>query len=78
MKAQKTTFRDGAVITTERKSGKYVAIITYKNGDKDVVKSTFALLLEAKVAMTIKNHYSAVIQSLAQTAREINANVRKK
>ena len=77
MKTQKTTFRDGAVITTERKSGKYIAIIAYKNGDKDVVKSTFALLLEAKVAMTIKNHYSEIIKSLAQTARDINANAKR-
>lgn len=75
----KTVYRDGAIITTERQGGRYIATIRYtQSGDRETVKATFAKLLSAKVDVAIKNHYSAVIQSLAQTAREINANARKK
>lgn len=75
----KTTYRDGAIITTERTGGKYIATIRYtQSGERETVKATFAKLLTAKVDMAIKNHYSAVIQNLAQVARSINANARKK
>lgn len=74
----KTTYRGGAIITTERVNGKYVATILYTgSGDRETVKATFAALLRAKVEQTIKKHYSDKIKELAKTAREINENATK-
>ncbi len=74
---KKTTYRDGATITTDRINGKYIATIRYAGGDCETVKATFSTLLKAKVETAIKDHYSAMIKDLAQTARAINANARK-
>lgn len=75
----KTTYRDGAIITTERVHGKYVATIRYTgSGDRETVKATFSTLLKAKVEQTIKKHYSDKIKELAKTAREINENAGKR
>lgn len=72
----KKTCRDGAIITTDRIGGKYIATIQYSGGDRETVKATFATLLKAKVETSIKNHYTAMVKDLAQTARAINANAR--
>lgn len=57
--------------------GKKVAEVVFKNGDSITVTASFATLLDAKVKVAIKEHYSGVIAELAKTAREINANARK-
>lgn len=79
MKAtKKTMLMDGAKIAyTHGQYGKKVAEITFKDGGSITVTASFATLLDAKVRMTIKEHYSNVIANLAKVAREINANARK-
>lgn len=69
---------DGAKVAyTNGKYGKKVAEVTFKDGDSITVTASFATLLDAKVKVVIKEHYSNVIANLAKTAREINANARK-
>lgn len=76
--AKKTMLMDGAKVAyTNGKYGKKVAEITFKSGGCITVTASFATLLDAKVRMTIKEHYSNVIANLAKVAREINANARK-
>lgn len=79
MKAtKKTMLMDGAKVAyTHGQYGKKVAEITFKSGDCITVTASFATLLDAKVKVAIKEHYSNVIANLAKVAREINANARK-
>lgn len=80
VKVLKEYYRDGAkvqITKVDTIKGRYVAIVNFKDTHIFLL-STFPTLLRAKVDVIIKKHYSAVIQSLAQTAREINANARKK
>lgn len=78
MKTKKNTMVDGAKVAyTHGQYGKKVAEITFKDGSSITVTASFATLLDAKVRMTIKEHYSNVIANLAKVAREINANARK-
>ena len=79
MKAtKKTMLMDGAKVAyTHGQYGKKVAEITFKSGDYITVTASFATLLDAKVKMAIKEHYSNVIAGLAKTASEINNNARK-
>ena len=78
MKTKKTMLVDGAKVAyTHGQYGKKVAEITFKDGDRIMVTASFASLLDAKVKMAIKEHYSNVIAGLAKTAREINNNARK-
>ena len=65
--------KDGRVIQNGRRSAR----VTFKDGVNIYVSASFATLLDAKVRMTIKEHYSMVIANLAKTAREINNNARK-
>lgn len=57
--------------------GKKVAEVAFKDGGSITVTASFATLLDAKVKVAIKEHYSNVIAGLAKTAREINNNARK-
>lgn len=79
MKAiKKMTLIDGAMVHYfNGRYGKKVAKVVFKNGDSITVTASFATLLDAKVKMAIKEHYSNVIAVLAKTAREINNNARK-
>ena len=79
MKAtKKTMLMDGAKVAyTHGQYGKKVADITFKNGDSITVTASFATLLDAKVKVALKEHYSNVIAGLAKVAREINNNARK-
>lgn len=78
MKAtKKTILMDGAKVAyTHGQHGKKVAVITFKDGGSITVAASFATLLDVKVRVAIKEHYSNVIAGLAKTAREIN-NARK-
>ena len=76
--ANKTMLMDGAKVAyTHGQYGKKVAEIIFKNGDSITVTASFATLLDAKVKVAIKEHYSNVIAGLAKVAREINNNARK-
>lgn len=76
--AKKTMLMDGAKVAyTHGPYGKKVAEITFKNGDSITVTASFATLLDAKVKVVIKEHYSNVIAGLAKTAREINESARR-
>lgn len=76
--AKKTMLMDGAKVAyTHGQYGKKVAEITFKDGDSITVAASFATLLDAKVKMAIKEHYSNVIAGLAKTAREINESARR-
>lgn len=78
MKTKKNTMVDGAKVAyTHGQYGKKVAEITFKDGDSITVTSSFATLLDAKIKVAIKEHYSNVITNLAKVAREINNNARK-
>ena len=79
MKAvKKTMLMDGAKVAyTQGQYGKKVAEITFKDGGSITVIASFATLLDAKIRVAIKEHYSMVIANLAKTAREINNNARK-
>ena len=79
MKAvKKTMLMDGAKVAyTHGQYGKKVAEITFKNGDSITVIASFATLLDAKVKVAIKEHYSNVIAGLAKIAREINESARR-
>lgn len=71
------TYKDGVQIITKRTNGKSIATLRYTNGETETVLASFPTLLRAKVDVTIKAHYSAKIKSLADLAREINANARR-
>lgn len=76
--AKKMAFIDGArVHYFNGRYGKKVAEVAFKDGDSITVTASFATLLDAKVKVAIKEHYSNVIAGLAKTAREINNNARK-
>ena len=76
--AKKTMLMDGArVAYTHGQYGKKVAEITFKDGGSITVTASFATLLDAKVKMAIKEHYSNVIAGLAKVAREINESARR-
>ena len=76
--AKKTMLMDGAKVAyTHGQYGKKVAEITFKNGDNITVTASFATLLDAKVKVAIKEHYSNIIANLAKTAREINESARR-
>lgn len=76
--AKKTMLMDGAKVAyTHGQYGKKVAEITLKDGDSITVTASFATLLDAKVKVAIKEHYSNVIANLAKTAREINDSARR-
>lgn len=79
MKAtKKMTLIDGAKVAyTNGKYGKKVAEITFKDGDSITVTASFATLLDAKIKVAIKEHYSNVIAGLAKVAREINETARR-
>lgn len=77
MKTKKNTMVDGAKVAyTRGQYGKKVAEITFKSGGNTTVTASFVTLLDTKVKVAIKEHYSNVIAGLAKTAREIN-NARK-
>ena len=77
MKTKKNTMVGGAKVAyTHGQYGKKVAEITFKDGGNITVAASFATLLDTKVKVAIKEHYSNVIAGLAKTAREIN-NARK-
>lgn len=77
--AKKMALIDGArVHYFNGKYGKKVAEITFKSGDCITVTASFATLLDAKVKVTIKEHYSMAIANLAKTAREINESAGKR
>lgn len=76
--AKKTMLMDGAKVAyTHGQYGKKVAEITFKDGGSITVAASFAMLLDVKVRVAIKEHYSNVIAGLTKTAREINSNARK-
>ena len=76
--AKKTMVMDGAKVAyTHGQYGKKVAEITFKDGDSITVTASFATLLDAKVKVAIKEHYSNVIANLAKVAREINECARR-
>lgn len=87
MKTKKTTLIDGAKVSYfpgQVKEGRVIqngrrsARVTFRDGVNIYVSATFASLLDAKVKVAIKEHYSKVIAALAKTAREINANAGKR
>ena len=47
------------------------------DGGSITVTASFATLLDAKIKVAIKEHYSSVIAGLAKTAREINESARR-
>lgn len=76
--AKKMALIDGArVHYFNGRYGKKVAEITFKDGGSITVMASFATLLDAKVKVAIKEHYSNVIAGLAKTAREINESARR-
>ena len=76
--AKKTMLMDGAKVAyTHGQYGKKVAEITFKDGGSITVIASFATLLDAKIKVAIKEHYSNVIAGLAKTAREINESARR-
>lgn len=76
--AKKTMLMDGAKVAyTHGQYGKKVAEITFKDGDSITVTASFATLLDAKIKVAIKEHYSNVIAGLAKTAREVNESARR-
>lgn len=76
--AKKTMLMDGAKVAyTHGQYGKKVAKVTFKDGGNITVTASFGTLLDAKVRMTIKEHYSMVIANLAKAAREINESARR-
>ena len=76
--AKKTMLMDGAKVAyTHGQYGKKVAEITFKDGGSIAVTASFATLLDAKVKVAIKEHYSNVIAGLAKVAREINESARR-
>lgn len=76
--AKKTMLMDGAKVAyTHGQYGKKVAEITFKDGGSITVTASFATLLDAKVKVAIKEHYSNVIAGLAKVAREINESARR-
>lgn len=76
--AKKTMLIDGAKVAyTHGQYGKKVAEITFKDGGSITVTASFATLLDAKVKVAIKEHYSNVIAGLAKVAREINESARR-
>ena len=76
--AKKTMLMGGAKVAyTHGQYGKKVAEITFKDGGSITVTASFATLLDAKVKVAIKEHYSNVIAGLAKTAREINESARR-
>lgn len=76
--AKKTMLMDGAKVAyTHEQYGKKVAEITFKDGGSITVTASFATLLDAKVKVAIKEHYSNVIAGLAKVAREINESARR-
>lgn len=76
--AKKTMLIDGAKVAyTHGQYGKKVAEITLKDGDSITVTASFATLLDAKIKVAIKEHYSNVIAGLAKVAREINESARR-
>lgn len=76
--AKKTMLIDGAKVAyTHGQYGKRVAEITFKDGGSITVTASFVTLLDAKIKVAIKEHYSNVIAGLAKVAREINNNARK-
>lgn len=76
--AKKTMLMDGAKVAyTHGQYGKKVAEITFKDGSSIMVTASFATLLDAKIKVAIKEHYSNVIAGLAKTAREINETARR-
>lgn len=86
MKTKKNTMVDGAKVSYfpgQVKEGRVIqngrrsARVTFKDGVNIYVSATFASLLDAKVRMTIKEHYSNVISNLAKVAREINETARR-
>lgn len=78
MKTKKTMLMDGAKVAyTHGQYGKKVTEITFKDGGSITVTASFATLLDAKVKVAIKEHYSNVIAGLAKTAREINESARR-
>ena len=71
--AKKMALIDGArVHYFNGRYGKKVAEVEFKDGGSITVTASFATLLDAKVKVAIKEHYSNVIAGLARTAREIN------
>lgn len=76
--AKKMALIDGArVHYSNGRYGKKVAEVVFKDGDSITVTASFATLLDAKVKVAIKEHYSNVIAGLAKTAREINESARR-
>jgi len=76
--AKKTMLMDGAKVAyTHGQYGKKVAEITFKDGGSITVTASFATLLDAKVKVAIKEHYSSVIAGLAKVVREINESARR-
>jgi len=76
--AKKTMLIDGAKVAyTHGQYGKKVAEITFKDGGSIKVTASFSTLLDAKVKVAIKEHYSNVIAGLAKVAREINESARR-
>lgn len=76
--AKKTMLMDGAKVAyTHGQYGKKVAEITFKDGGNITVTASFATLLDAKIKVAIKEHYSNVIAGLAKVAREINESARR-
>ena len=76
--AKKTMLMDGAKVAyTHGQYGKKVAEITFKDGGSITVIASFSTLLDAKVKVAIKEHYSNVIAGLAKVAREINESARR-
>ena len=78
MKTKKNTMVDGAKVAyTHGQYGKKIAEIAFKGGGNITVTASFATLLDVKVRVAIKEHYSNVIAGLAKTAREINESARR-
>ena len=76
--AKKTMLMDGAKVAyTHGQYGRKVAEITFKDGGSITVTASFATLLDAKIKVAIKEHYSNVIAGLAKVAREINESARR-
>lgn len=76
--AKKTMLMDGAKVAyTHGQYGEKVAEITFKDGGSITVTASFATLLDAKIKVAIKEHYSNVIAGLAKVAREINESARR-
>lgn len=76
--AKKTMLIDGAKVAyAHGQYGKKVAEITFKDGGSITVTASFATLLDAKIKVAIKEHYSNVIAGLAKVAREINESARR-